>query len=429
MLLSNSLPRRRAAPIDRSGDRIVALWSVACSIAFLAAALASLLLPVEVRRGLWLPLHLVLAGSATVAIVGVMPFFVAAFAAAAPAGVRLRIASLAAVAVGALGVAAGVTTGPAWLPVAAGASFITGIALTGISIAIPVRSALGPSRGIVTWAYLAALAAVALGATLATLLLAGFAPVAGQWAQLKPAHAWLNLVGFVSLVIAATQLHLLPTVAGARILPSAAAKGTIAGVALAGFVVPAGFATGSGAITMVGAVALLIGALALGVTAVSVWRRRASWSSDHAWHRFALSGLLSAAAWFLVGSAIAAFRIVSFGATPEAWSLPAVGAPLVAGWVGLAIVASASHLLPSIGPGDPSSHARQRRILGRAADARLVLANVGIALLALVPATGGDLLAPAGVALTALAFGWTAALIAAAVAAGLRTSGGVGAPS
>ncbi|HEX6867853.1 MAG TPA: hypothetical protein VF119_03560, partial [Candidatus Limnocylindrales bacterium] len=28
MLLSNSLPRRRAAPIDRSGDRIVALWSV-----------------------------------------------------------------------------------------------------------------------------------------------------------------------------------------------------------------------------------------------------------------------------------------------------------------------------------------------------------------------------------------------------------------
>jgi hypothetical protein len=53
--------------------------------AFLVAAAASLTLPAGATRGLWLPLHLALAGAATTAIAAVMPFFAAAFAAAPPA--------------------------------------------------------------------------------------------------------------------------------------------------------------------------------------------------------------------------------------------------------------------------------------------------------------------------------------------------------
>ncbi len=49
----------------------------------------------------WLPLHLALAGGASTAIAGVMPFFVAALAAGPPAGARLRGGAVALVAVGA----------------------------------------------------------------------------------------------------------------------------------------------------------------------------------------------------------------------------------------------------------------------------------------------------------------------------------------
>ena len=60
------------------------------------------------------------------------------------------------------------------------------------------------------------------------------------------------------------------------------------------------------------------------------------------------------------------------------------GQPLAIGWVVQALVASWSHLLPSIGPGDPPAHARQRRLLGRVAMARLLGLNLGTAL----PAVG-----------------------------------------
>ncbi len=63
----------------------------------------------------WLPLHLALAGGASTAIAGVMPFFVAALAAGDPAPSRLRKAAVGFVAVGAALVAVrGIAPGQAW---------------------------------------------------------------------------------------------------------------------------------------------------------------------------------------------------------------------------------------------------------------------------------------------------------------------------
>ena len=62
----------------------------------------------------------------------------------------------------------------------------------------------------------------------------------GLWAYLKPAHAWLNLVGFVSLVIATTLLHFFPTVIGARIRRSRVAYATVIGLALGASLVALG---------------------------------------------------------------------------------------------------------------------------------------------------------------------------------------------
>jgi nitrite reductase (NO-forming) len=415
-----TLSRKRAVPVDRSTDRRVALWSVATAMAFLLAALFSLLLPEATRRGLWLPVHLALAGAATAAIAGVMPFFVAAFAAAQPADARVRIASLIAVTFGAVAVTLGVVSGSAWLGITGGVAFVVGLALVGVAVLQPLRGALGPSRGLVARGYLGALVLVAIGATTATLDLAGWPPVAEAWVRLKPAHAWINLVGFVSLVIATTLMHFFPTTIGSRIGSGASGRVTILGLGAGGLTVPIGYATQRDLIAQVGAVFTLIGALALVVYAAGRWRSRATWTTDPGWHRFVIGGLVSAIAWFVVGIGIAAGRILAWGADPAGWAIDLVAAPLVAGWVGLAVVASASHLLPAVGPGDPASHARQRVLLGRFATPRLALLNLGIGLLSVAAWVDAPVVAAAGTVLTLLGFTTTAGLIAAAIWIGVR---------
>src|SRR6187200_2700111 len=102
--LSRPTPTRGPAPVDlggappfrpgprRADDRRIAVASVVLAAAFLAlAALAAVARPLlGPSVSPWLPLHLALAGGATVAIAGVMPFFVAALAAGHPATVRVR---------------------------------------------------------------------------------------------------------------------------------------------------------------------------------------------------------------------------------------------------------------------------------------------------------------------------------------------------
>jgi hypothetical protein len=51
---------------------------------------------------------------------------------------------------------------------------------------------------------------------------------------------------------------------------------------------------------------------------------------------------------------------------------------MVAGWLLQELVGSWTHLVPSVTPGDPTIHARQRRILAVASRTRLVAWNVGL---------------------------------------------------
>lgn len=411
---------RRASPIDRSSDRLVALGAIAVAVAFLVASIVSMFLPEAVRRGAWLPLHLALAGAATTAIAGVMPFFAAAFAAAPPSDPRLRAAAVGTVAVGAAAVSVGVVGGDVGLAVAGGIGFVAGIVLTAMATLRPLRLGLGPSRGLVTQGYVIALGEVAVGASLATLFVAGWPPIVEDWARIKPAHAWVNLVGFVSLVIATTLLHFFPTVVGARMALRPSARMTVMGLAAGSPVVALGFAVSSDLMARLGAVGVVAGAAGLAVYACRTWQTKARWTTDPGWHRFAIGGLISAIIWFEVGMAVAAGRVLAFGADPASWSVEAVAGPLVVGWIGLAIVASATHLLPAVGPGDPAVHARQRQLLGRAATVRLAVVNGGVAALAIgLPLELGTLLT-AGAALTALGLGTTAVLLGTAVRMGVR---------
>ncbi len=398
----------------------MALCAIAIAVAFLVAAVGAMFLPAGVRRGAWLPLHLALAGGATTAIAGVMPFFAATFAAARPSPVWLRAGAVGAMAVSALAVSVGVVANATGAAVAGGIGFVVGIALTASTTILPLGGAVGPSRGLVIQGYVIALAEVAVGATLATLFVAGWPPIVEAWGRIKPAHAWLNLVGFVSLVIATTLLHFFPTVVGARITLRPSARITVGGLAVGAALVALGFALSSDPMARLGAAGVLAGASALAEYAWRTWQARAHWTTDPAWHLFAIGGLVSTIAWFEIGIGLAAGRVLMFGAQPAAWLVSAVAGPLVIGWVGLAIVASATHLLPAVGPGDPVVHGRQRRRLGRVAAVRLALLNLGVAALAVGLPLGLESLVGVGAALEALGLGATAILLGSAVWMGLR---------
>jgi hypothetical protein len=265
---------------------------------------------------------------------------------------------------------------------------------------------------VVTFGYTMALVNVAVGALLATLMVAGWEPVLERWAVLKPAHAWTNLVGFVSLVIVSTLLHFLPTVLGTRILPRRSAIVAVYSVGLAAPVVVAGLLLDIGPLAA-------LGASAMGVEATAVVRDRGTWTSDAGWHRFASAGLVNGVGWFVVGMALATWLLIVDGTAAgaatdtsagsssalsgSAWSSALVGAPLVLGWVAQVLMASWTHLLPSIGPGGPADHAVQRRILGRASRSRLVALNAGVALVAVGWPLGAAPVAALGLALFAAA--------------------------
>ena len=74
----------------RATDRRITFAGLLVSAGFLAAAVVATTLPEPVRRGLWLPIHLGLAGAAGTAIASVLPFFVAALSVAPPMGRIVR---------------------------------------------------------------------------------------------------------------------------------------------------------------------------------------------------------------------------------------------------------------------------------------------------------------------------------------------------
>lgn len=361
----------------------MALGGLAIAIAFIPFAVVSLVLPADARLGLWLPVHLALAGAAGTAIAAMLPFFVGALAVGVPAPAPLRVAGILLVAGGALaGVMGRVGVAGAISPVAAGGAvtYVVGMALVGLSAALPLLGRTGTRRPVAEAAYAIGLMDVLVGVALVALYLAGDPGTAAAWSGLRVAHAWLNLLGFVTLVIAGTLVHFAPTVAGSRIRRRGSGTLAVSLLAVAAPVVAVGYAVGAGGLAATGATAAVAGAGALVLHGVGAHRDRAGWTSDLPWHRFTGGSLLAAPAWLVVATALAAAGIAAHGTEPNGWRLDRLAGPLVLGFVVQVLLGSASHLLPAIGPGTPQAHAAQRRLLGTSATERLVGWNLGVAL-------------------------------------------------
>ena len=367
---------------ERTADRRVTAAGLWAAGGFLLLAIASATLPSQDRMGTWLPLHLALAGGASQAIGAALPFFTASLLAGRPAPWQLRAGALSLLGAGGLAVSGGFAGHVAPLAAAGGVSFVAGIGLLALVAFLPLRGALGSRHPWVLVAYGVALADVAIGASLGSLEVGGFGPVGLDWAWLKPMHAWLNLLGFVSLVVAGTLLHLYPTVVGSRISGGIRMRVMVAGLALGAPLVAFAYLVRSDAIGLAGAVVELAGALGLVAYVAGAWHVRGRWTGDLPWRAVAIGSLGAGVGWFAVAVAAAAGRVVILGPRPDAWSFSVVGAPLAAGWVAQSVVGAWTHLLPAISDGSPRRHARQRAILGIAAGPRIVAMNGGVVLLA-----------------------------------------------
>ena len=401
------------ASLDRSADRRVTVGGLGLAAGFLVLAAAGVFVPN--LRGQWLPLHLVLAGAATVAIGAVMPFFASALVAGEPPPAPARVAILVLLASGALAVTVGFGAANTSLAVSGGLLFITGlIALLGLTVAI-LRGSIGAKRRVFTVIYGMAIVNVIVGASIATLFLGGEREIVASWATLKPAHAWLNLFGFVGLVICSSLVHLFPTVVGARMDRSAWSMGAVIALAVAPPVIALGYVLRMDLVAQAGAIGMAAGTVALLVVAVRIWRSRGGWTGDRPWHAMAMGSLWAGLGWFAIGIAVAVERILAEGTRPDSWSVTALIAPLGVGFVIQVMIGAWTHLLPAIGPGTPALHAAARLRLGIAAWLRLALLNAGAAALFAGSVGGNGDLAKAGLAVAGLGVAASVALFAVTV--------------
>ena len=400
------------------GARGAARWYYVAARVWLTAALASLALPASSRLGLWLPLHLALAGAVSVAISGAMTTFAAALAAAPSPPTWLTTAQFAGVNAGAAFVAAGYPTGHRPLVAVGGACFGVGMLLLAVIVAQAWRIGLNKRHPIPVVFYAAALAAIFAGATLGSLI--GTRSVSGMtWLAFRQTHMTVNVLGFVSLTIAGTLITLLPTVLRVRMTAarSATAVLLIGGVAFLG----SGLATTNAPIAAAGAVTFAAGAAMVAWATLGVVRtpRR---------HFVAVSAkhMLAAIAWFLGGSLALATTLVRAALLARGSTSTLVAfsnfqnvflISFVGGWILQTLLGAWLYLLPSARRGGPE----QRRLLlagvELGANAEVACINAGLVLLVLhaaglaIPAAPGAVLAGPGGA-WALAKCWAHPLIA-----------------
>jgi hypothetical protein len=327
----------------------------------------------------WAALHLALAGAAIVAIGTFMPHFAVTLAGTRPSPSWQRAASLSLLALGGALVVLGVTlVGGGWA--AAGSAFgIAGLGWVGWHTIAPLREPLARRHPVVAAAYGTALAALAAGMILGGLGAAGLPSITSSWALVRPAHAWLTLFGGVSLTIFATLVYLAPTVLGARIRASPWLVAAVLGIGIGPIVTAAAFILDSPPAVIGGVGITAVGAGGQIGYVLDCRRRRGRFTSEHDWRAVAIGHLLAGPFWFAAAVMVVLADFV-LGRALAGWSIGPLAIPLVGGWMLQELVGSWTHLVPSVTSGDPTVHARQRRLLAAAPRRRLMSWNVAVGL-------------------------------------------------
>ncbi len=352
---------------------ITALYQTAAR-AWLTAAGVSLALPFSWRLGLWLPLHLALAGAISTAISGAMQNFMLALTATPSPPERLVQTQFVLVTAGAGAIAIGVPTATPWLTVTGGIAFVGAMGILAWMLRRAWRRALNRRHAMPIAAYAWAIGFVLLGATLGASL--GSGVVEGTWyLHLKRAHMTVNVLGWASLTVVGTLITLLPTVLRLR-MPSWPGRGVLAllvGGLLAQLL---GSDLGWAWMLAAGGIAYAAGALGVVLLVVTVLRTERNWAIPAAAFH-----MMAAVAWFVVGSLGLALALFDGEAGFDRYRTMFLVA-FVGGWLVQVLLGAWSYLLPMARPGHPSDRRRALAVFELAAPLQIVLLNGGLVLMA-----------------------------------------------
>jgi len=331
---------------------VVRLYHVA-SRAWLTAAGLALLLPERDRLGIWLPLHLTLAGAVSVAISGSMQGFASALTATPAPATGTVLAQWALVNAGVVLVGIGYPFGHPALLAAGGTCFLCGMAVLAWMVGRAWRRGLNRRHALPMAMYGCALVAILSGGTLGALIGSGAVREPALWVALRRAHMTVNVLGWVSLTIAGTLVTLLPTVLRIR-MPAWHGGGTaallIGGVAM----IAGGLGLSSPPVAAAGGIAYALGALGL------AWMVGRAITSPRRWPvPVSAKHLVLAVCWFVFGAVALSVALVrgeaSFDAFRELYLVAFVG-----GWIVQTLLGAWLYLLPMARPGHPDE---RRRVL------------------------------------------------------------------
>ncbi|MGZ4114383.1 MAG: hypothetical protein ACXVQT_04810 [Actinomycetota bacterium] len=344
--------------------------------AWLSAAVVSLALPAGWRSGIWLPLHLTVAGAVTTAISGAMQNFAATLTATPAAPAAAVAAQLIALTAGVFLIAVGYPFAHPALVAAGGTSFVVAMGLLLWFVTRAWRRALNRRHRVPVAMYAGAVGCVLAGGAIGAALGSRAVGDPLTWLGLRSAHMVLNVLGFVSVTIAATLVTLLPTVL--RVQMPRWHGGSTAACLLAGAIVLA-VGLGSRRVGVGTAGALLFG---LGVAGV-LWLVVRVLGVPRTWPiPVTAKHFVAALGWFVVGS-IALVDAVARGP----FAFVAFREPFlvyfVAGWIVQVLLGAWLYLLPMARPGHPDERRRQLAAGEHGGNHEVVVVKLGVGLLAL----------------------------------------------
>ncbi len=344
-------------------------------LALLVVTFAHQLLPVA----RWLLVHLLLLGAVTNAILVWSAHFADALLknpAPSRRGQTLRLVALNA---GVVAVVAGVPTGT-WPLTLVGAVVVgAAVAAHGIAIALQARRALPSRFGASVRYYVAASASLPVGAALGTVLARH--PEELLHGRIVLAHVAANVLGWVGLTVLGTLLTLWPTILRTRIADGAErhSRQALPTLVASLVLVVAAALVGSRILTVVGLV---------GYLAAALWSLRPMLAAARARRpeTYAAWSVLAAVGWLVVSLGwLAGLVLVAPDWTAAGEATHRVAVPLAAGFAVQVVLGALTYLLPVVRGGGPSVVRATTDVLERGAVLRVVVANLGLALL-LLPA-------------------------------------------
>jgi nitrite reductase (NO-forming) len=388
---------------------VVAAW-------LLAAALSGL-------RGLvadvdpWLPVHLLLLGAVSNAILVWSSYFAEALLRLpGKADRRAEAARLVVFNAGALVVVAGMT-GAWWGAVVVGATLAAGAAVWHGAVLLTRMHRSLPSRfGATVRYYVAASSVLPVGIALGVVM-AHVDLDDEMHARVALGHVALNVLGWIGLTVLGTVVTLWPTMLHTQVADGAelAARRALPVLVAAVVVLAAGALAGLAAVAAAGLVGYAAGLVLSGRALAQEARRRPP-------RTYATLSVAAGYLWLTGSVLVLAVVVGSAGSwATAAGTADRLGAPLLVGFAAQVLLGALSYLVPVVLGGGPTAARATGAALDTAARTRVAVVNVGLVVL-VGPVPDGVRTVAAAAVLLALASFLPLVLRAVVVARRLRTS-------